>query len=480
MPTLYDQVPYRGAPFAQTHPDRLAMLAHLFGMKPAPVERCRVLELGCTDGGNLIPMAMALPDSEFIGIDLAERAIDSGRKTICDLALANIDLRAGDLMEVGPDWGRFDFIIAHGVYSWVPPAVRDQILRITKQNLAPEGVAYVSYNAHPGGHLRRMVREMMLYHVRGIEEATERITRARSLITLLVSQTREHADDYRGFLRKELEGILERDPNVLFHDELAEVWEPVFFHEFMSRAAAHGLQFLSEANYADMQDGAFDGPAVEMLESLGEDRIAREQYRDFLKCRRFRQTLLCHEEVTLDAEPSGVRIQQLYAASPAKIVAEQDGVKTIEGPHGSSMKTAHPVVIRIMERLIEAWPRALHFEELLEHVGRDHRTAQCEILLATFAAGLVQLHMWRPVFSLIPGERPVASPLARLQAGFGFALTTLRHTTVEAKGRVERKLITLLDGTRDLEALRRELGDDASQGQVEDNLLKAARLGLLL
>ncbi|MCU1257276.1 MAG: Methyltransferase type 12, partial [Bryobacterales bacterium] len=382
MPTLYDQVPYRGAPFAQTHPDRLAMLAHLFGMKPAPVERCRVLELGCTDGGNLIPMAMALPGSEFVGVDLAESPINSGRKTVRDLGLTNIDLRAGDLMDVGPDWGRYDFIIAHGVYSWVPPPVRDQTLRVAKQNLAPEGVAYVSYNAHPGGHLRRMIREMMLYHVRGIEEATERITRARSLITFLVSQTREGADDYRGFLRKELEGILERDPNVLFHDELAEFWEPVFFHEFMSSAAAQGLQFLSEANYADMQDGAFGGPAGEMLESLGEDRIAREQYRDFLKCRRFRQTLLCHEAVTLDAEPSGIRIQQLYAASPAKIAAEQDGVKTIEGPHRSSMKSAHPVVIRVMERLIEAWPRALHFEELMEHVGGNHRTAQCEILLA--------------------------------------------------------------------------------------------------
>ncbi|MCU1258939.1 MAG: Methyltransferase, partial [Bryobacterales bacterium] len=140
----------------------------------------------------------------------------------------------------------------------------------------------------------------------------------------------------------------------------------------------------------------------------------------------------------------------------------------------------HPVVIRVMERLIEAWPRALHFEELMEHVGGNHRTAQCEILLATFAAGLVQLHMWRPVFSTVPGERPVASPLARLQAESGSALTTLRHTSVEAKGRLERKLITLLDGTRDLAALRLELGDEASQGQVEDNLLKTARLGLLL
>ena len=82
MPTPYDELPYPGSAFAQTHPDRLATLATLFGMTPAPVERCRVLELGCGDGGNLIPMAFALPESRFTGVDLATTAIARGQQLI--------------------------------------------------------------------------------------------------------------------------------------------------------------------------------------------------------------------------------------------------------------------------------------------------------------------------------------------------------------------------------------------------------------
>jgi methyltransferase-like protein/SAM-dependent methyltransferase len=486
MPTSYDEILYIGAPFAQTHPDRLAMLAHLFGMKPAPVERCRVLELGCTDGGNLIPMALALPGSEFVGIDLSERAVAAGLKIIGDLNLTNIELRAGDIMDVDAGWGKFDFIITHGLFSWAPAPVRDRILRISKQNLAPQGVAYVSYNAHPGSHLRTMIRDMMLFHLRDVLEPAERIARARELIAFLAAHMPDGAGDHRGFLRKEFEDILERDPNALFHDELGEVWEPVFFHQFMSQAGAHGLQFLAEANYSDMQDKAFGDGAAETLQSWGTDRLVREQYRDFLKCRRFRQTLLCHQAIQLDAEPSSAAIETLYASSPATLTSVEDGVKTFEGVRGSSLKTAHPVAISVVERLIDSWPRALHFDELAAHVGSEHRGAQADILLALCSAGLVQLHVWRAEFAAVPCQYPVASPLARLQAEAGSWLTTLRHTSIEAKGALERRLIALLDGTRDRAALERalrplspETAEDVFREEVENNLVKAAYLALL-
>lgn len=483
MPTSYDHVLYKGAPFGQTHPERLAMLGHLYGMQPAHVEQCRVLELGCTDGGNLIPMALALPGSRFIGIDLSARAIASGLATIRHLGLTNIELRAGDIMEISHTWGQFDFIIAHGVFSWVPAPVREQILRISKQNLASQGIAYISYNAQPGGHLRTLVREMMLFHVRDVQDPVQRIFKARELVEFLVQHTPGAVDDYRSFLRKELEGILERDPNVLFHDELSDCWAPLFFHEFISQAGAHGLQFLSEANYSDMQDKSFSDSAAATMQSWSDDRLTREQYRDFLKCRRFRQTLLCHSEISLQAEPFSAALHTLYASSSAKLVATEGAVKTFEGAHGSSVKTAHPVVLRVLDQLTEAWPRSLYFEELAEP---EHRAAQADILLALFAAGLIQLHMWRPQIAPRATEYPVASPLARWQAETGTALTTLRHTTIDAKGDLERRLIALLDGTRDRPALVRELrplspetSDNTLRQGLEANLSKAAFLGLL-
>jgi len=144
----YDQVLYPALPFAQTHPDRLVTIARLFGMAAAHPERCRVLEIGSSDGGNLIPMALALPESNFTGIDLAERAVARGCAMIDALGLGNIRLQQMDLMHAGAEMGEFDYIIAHGVYSWVPPEVRDHLLSICRTNLAPQGVAYISYNCY--------------------------------------------------------------------------------------------------------------------------------------------------------------------------------------------------------------------------------------------------------------------------------------------------------------------------------------------
>src|SRR5215467_8994536 len=115
MQTRYDELPYPGLAFAETHPDRLATMATLFGMTPAPVEGCRVLELGCGDGGNLIPMAFTLPKSCFTGLDLAGTAIARGRSLLGALDLSNIRLLHLDLLDVSIDFGEFDYIIAHGL-----------------------------------------------------------------------------------------------------------------------------------------------------------------------------------------------------------------------------------------------------------------------------------------------------------------------------------------------------------------------------
>lgn len=145
-PTSYDEVAYPGQPQPQAHPDLLATIATLHGLGPAP-GRCRVLELGCGDGANLVPLADALPGSRFLGIDLAPTPIERGRALLAELGLSNVELRCGDVMDLPADLGTFDYVIAHGLYSWVPAPVRDRILAIARDHLAPHGVAYVSHPA---------------------------------------------------------------------------------------------------------------------------------------------------------------------------------------------------------------------------------------------------------------------------------------------------------------------------------------------
>ena len=176
----YDDFPYQTLPFAQTHPDRLATLAWLFGLEPTPIERCRVLELGCSSGGNLIPMAVTLPHSEFIGIDFSAVEIRQGAADVAASSLANVRLLQMDLRDFGDAFGSFDYVVAHGLYSWAPNEVQEKVLEICARQLGAKGVAYISYNTLPGWRLGAAVRDAMRYHTRQFTDPKIRVQQARA------------------------------------------------------------------------------------------------------------------------------------------------------------------------------------------------------------------------------------------------------------------------------------------------------------
>ncbi|MFM7110147.1 MAG: methyltransferase domain-containing protein, partial [Planctomycetota bacterium] len=159
----YDEVPYHSRCFIQTHPQRLGFIGRLFGMNPAPASKCRVLELGSASGGNLIPLAMRYPNSQFLGLDYAQVQVTAGQKQVEELGLKNLEIRQADLgtYDVSKD-GKFDYIICHGVYSWVPPQVQKAIMSICSKALSPQGIAYISYNCYPGWKMREIIRDAML------------------------------------------------------------------------------------------------------------------------------------------------------------------------------------------------------------------------------------------------------------------------------------------------------------------------------
>ena len=180
----YEQLPYESNPFFESHPRRLQTIAYLAGLNPPALENCRVLELGCAGGGNLIPAAESLPHATFTGIDLAPNQIADGNKIIHAIGLKNIHLRALSLTDLPADFGQFDYIIAHGLYSWVPPDVQHRILEICKTHLSPNGVAYISYNTYPGWRMREVMRELLLYgqaHLSTITPLRKRLSRGREL-----------------------------------------------------------------------------------------------------------------------------------------------------------------------------------------------------------------------------------------------------------------------------------------------------------
>ena len=488
--SLYDAVPYPGHPFVQTHPDRLATLATLFGLEPPPLEPCRVLELGCGDGGNLAPMALALPGARFLGVDAAEGAIARGRQLVDTLELSNIEFEALPLEEFEPPPLGFDYVIAHGVYSWVAPPVRDRLLALCRQALSEQGVAYVSYNALPGGRLREALRDMLVFHTAGLEQPGERVEQGRALLRFLLEGWSEH-HEFGAVMRRQADRLLERRDETLFHDELALVNEAVYFHQFAAHAGGHRLQYLAEADFFEMQIGTLPEPAA--AELLGvDDPLQREQYLDFLKGRMFRQTLLCRQELALDRSPRPAVVERMAVSSPVgpRGAPDSDGRTTFEGPSGSTLTTDHPLVRRALERVGQCWPVALWVRELIPaDASEDDRTALCDALLRSYAGNLIQLHVHPPELASSPGELPEASPLARHQARSGGLVTNLRHTSVRIDDELGRRLVCLLDGCRDRTALRTELSawlEEAGRSVPQDlddglerSLQGLARLGLL-
>jgi len=471
----YDTLVYPGFALPQAHPDRLATLATLFGMTPAEVSHCRVLELGCGDGVNLIGVALELPEAECVGVDLAASGIKKGQALVGELGLKNITLQQCNIMELDKDFGQFDFIIAHGLYSWVPASVRDKILTICEGNLTENGVAYVSYNTYPGCHLRDMMRNMMLYHVRDFSDPQQRIDESRALIRFLAESGMGN-EQYRKSLQKELESIIARSDYGFFHDDLGEVNAPVYFHQFAEHAARHGLQYLSEADFVEIQVGVCPPHVVEVLKQLSSNRVAQEQYMDFLKGRRFRQTLMCHSNVELDEEPRVDNLRRFSVSSQLRPEITPVDYASCEaavflGTEGRSIKTENPLMKAALLTLSNAWPHAVHFNDLFNEArrlcGRSSAQNGEEILydvrvltaslLRAYAGTTVEFHVLPPHFVSRPSVRPVVSPLARLQAREGKRVTNFRHTTIAVEGPLERQLLQLLDGSRDRTALLDDL-----------------------
>ena len=477
--TAYDEVLYPSLAHVQTHPDRLATIAALFGLRAAPVEKCRALELGCGDGTNLISMAYGLPNGEFVGLDAAGRAIAEGNQMISDLSLQNVRLQQLDLMEFSASGETFDYIIAHGVYSWVPDSVRDRILAICSESLSPNGVAYVSYNTYPGGHIRDMVREMMLFHVRRAPDVKQKIAQGRALLKFLADSKKE-PDLYRRIVEKELEHAVEYSDAAFYHDDLNPLTRPIYFHHFVKHAAAHGLQFLGDATFNEMQPDNYEPAVMTALRELDDDVLAREQYLDFLMCRRFRRTLLCRREISLDHKIQPRVIANFYVASEAepkssKLDICSSDIAEFRTPKGASIKASRPLIKAALLHLNQRWPQAIHFSELLaaarqlvreETDENENVTALCEVLLRSFAAGVTELHVWAPSFVTDISKRPLASAVARHQNRRGKRISTLRHTGLELSDALSRKLLDLLDGTRDFAALVEALSVFVQNGEA--------------
>lgn len=443
----YERVPYASGSYHHTHPDHLATLALLHGLETAPPARCRVLELGCADGGNLLPMALELPSSEFVGIDLSPRQIEMGIANLRELGLTNVDLRAMSILDASRSLGTFDYVICHGVYSWVDRDVQEKVLALCGEVLAPNGIAYVSYNALPGWHVRRFVRDLLQY---GTRNADDPAARSFELIRFLSDATARDSDAWAQILRSAREQFDQwsDEPTYLLHDYLERTNEAFYVHEFVARAARHGLQYAGDAEPHMNEHDTLGAELSARLRALSGDEIEHEQLFDFLVNRSFRRTLLMREGVTLDRTMQPARMRRLHAASSVRPVSGE----SFENERGQQFSASHPAAKALLLALADAWPHSLSFDELLQRVDADE-TLLADLLWSFYWTGVAELHVEPPRCANVVSDRPRASALARRQLARGPFVTNLRRRVLKIEDPAVRELLLQLDGTRDRASL---------------------------
>ncbi|HWB74963.1 MAG TPA: class I SAM-dependent methyltransferase [Nannocystaceae bacterium] len=475
-------MPYSSYPYARTQPDRLCTLARLFRLAPAEPSRCRVLELGCASGGNLVPMAERAPESEFVGVDLSARQIDDGRHMVAALGLRNVELRHASILDVDASWGTFDYVICHGVYSWVPPEVQSHILAICSERLAPQGIGYVSYNTYPGWHVREMVRHMMRWHVRGFAEPLRRVEQSRALIDFLARAVADQAGPYGALLGKELAILRRAGDDYLYHEHLEDCNAPIYFHEFAERIDRHRLQYLCESDVHMMLAREFPDDVRATLDRVAPDLVRMEQYVDFVRNRQFRASLVCHA----DAQPSRALGPESVMGLRIGFAGAQDDVPcdlspglphAFEGVEGMRITSEQPITKAALLILRRLWPGDLAFDELwrraaglLAEAGLDVGDEQQsrarlggDFLECLMGGGGLELRREAPGLVATPGEHPRTSASARwLARARGWAASG-RHQRVDLDA-VAIEIVCAADGTRDRDALLEALIVQAQSG----------------
>jgi methyltransferase-like protein/cyclopropane fatty-acyl-phospholipid synthase-like methyltransferase len=463
----YDEIPYAVLSHYFTHPDRLATVGTLFGLEPPSIESCRVLELGCASGGNLIPMAYALPRSQFVGIDLSPAQIEQGQKYIRTLKLSNISLVCQDLLDFSPDQAPFDYILVHGVFSWIPPLAQEKVFEICRQCLSGNGVAYVSYNVLPGWKMEQALREMMLFHIRQESQPLERFQKAVELLDFLDKDPSTAGDEiYREHLRKTVRRMRKHaDGNYQYwiHEYLEEFNTPFYFSKVVEMAGRHALQYLADSDLPTMYTNDLSEESCRFLEDHAHNWVEREQYLDFLRNRMFRRSLFCRQEAALTRQPGLEQLRRLNVVNRLlpidREISTADDTPMVFEVTKEALLTFHdPIQKTALVYLAEQLPRSVPFDELaqatLARLGNPSdklygagEIARVLFMIHTFYPSLINFTTWIPPSIFEVSQRPTASATARLLAATGSPITNLIHRRVEMEEH-SRYLLWCLNGER--------------------------------
>jgi SAM-dependent methyltransferase len=471
-PTLrWKKEPYQGKAFRQLHPDHLGAAAALHEIAAAPSERCRLLEIGCGDGWNLLPMAEELPDSEFVGIDLDGGRIELGRQALAALGLENLTLQVADFAALDPSLGPFDYIVAHGVYSWVSDALRTVFFEQLAKLLGERGIAYVSANVYPGWRCVEPARELGLFHAHQSEarEGEPLLARLRSLARFFAENMPRGTPD-AALVAEQYRQLSGASDYLCAFDQLGPT-RPEYFEPIVRRAERAGLCFVADSAMLSGQYARLPERLRQGIAELTGDSIQREQYADFCALPSFRQFLFSKAP---PKPPSAERLRGLYLVGGFRQADQSDpthpGAAAFQFGNLKLTVTEPAVKLALLE-IGAVFPHALVFEEVEQRVasrlGRD--SAPPELL-----ASLLELALLGPltvrargvVAAKTAGARPRISEASRIQLTVSERATTALHTFATILSVFDREALRAMDGRRTKSEIAKHLALLVQSGAI--------------
>lgn len=476
MDTLasYDELPYDSLPLPETQPDFLAAVARLHGFDAPDPARARILELGCAQGGNLIPLAWRWPESDCVGVELSRVQAEAGADFIRRLGLSNVRIVHGDLAALPAEHGEFDYIIAHGVFSWVPPAVQQALLDVCRRRLSPQGVAYVSFNVSAGWQKLQLLRAALIERTSAELSAPDRFRQALRVLDDLSAAWRDPD------LLKEVAYLKSAAPSYLFHEYLADCNAPMTFGEFAARLDPHDLRYVGEA-----------GPrraVVELEDAWGliPERMAgrwldAESALDDALGTRFRRALIARADAPCAQPPQAAALSGLAfhadLRSDEEIDLEAATEQTFVNPAGNIFHVVQPLMKAAVMVLSAAYPGALRYPDLLGAARQlmadygvpdnvDERAFSDALFRLVVTHG-VMATVWTGPPACEPGEHPAAHALARRQVGTsGWVVSGARHVAIDLDP-AGRMLLGGLDGRRTVDELACQMQATLAQSGMD-------------
>ncbi len=466
--TSYDHVPYVSSSYPKSHPSHVKGVAALFGLTAPSPQTARVLEIGCAGGGNLIPIAATYPQSRCLGIDLSAVQVAQGQRRIERAGLRNIEIRRQNILDFPTDAGAFDYIIVHGIYSWIPDPVRDALLHLIARHLAPDGVAYVSFNTLPGWRPKQIIRDALMPIVQDVPDLAARLGTAKSMLTFLRDEARPTS--YGTAMRETAAQLLEMDDAYLAH-EFLELENTAFtFRDFAKRIMGAGLAYLAECDVATMVPENYGATAAQQIRAISQsDLIQCEQAMDVISGRTLRQTLLvpAGRQNAINRGVTEDRLNALHLLGRlTEREAQPDFAHCFQDASGAVLRTNHAGVGQALEILQRAAPATRNLADLAHEADLPDRRALAILLMQGIMAGII-------TFSSEPvriGAKTVACPralaLARADAENGASIAVNLHGENIPLDLIARHLLPLLDGSNDRPTLLNAILAQAAAGQI--------------